>query len=76
MLVEAITFLPERQQTLFLNPTVQLQKDLEDIYKNNQYEVGWPMGARRVYADLARPHTEAVVRKRRLISILRLRGVC
>ena len=45
---EALTFLPERQKQLFLNPIRELEEDYYDIYIRGIYEIGWPEGARRI----------------------------
>jgi len=58
---EALTFLPERQKQLFLNPIRELEEDYYDIYIRGIYEIGWPEGARRIYEHLARPNTGAVL---------------
>ena len=51
----------KRQEQLFLNPVLDLQRDIDEIYTQENYEVGWPMGARRIFEDVARPDTSIVV---------------
>lgn len=53
--------LPTLQQQLFFNPTKNIHQAYNEIYKQNRFSVGWPKGAVRRFAHLARPNTAAIV---------------
>lgn len=53
--------LPQKQELLFRSPHEGIQEDLEIIYHRNQIELGWPHGAQKVFEQLARKNTVAIL---------------
>lgn len=50
-----------RQQDRFISPHLGVQTDFEAVYKYGEIEVGWPEGVTRIFENLARPNSKAIV---------------
>ncbi len=53
--------LKEQQRKLLLHPEIGLEDDFRRIYLNNDYSLGWPLGARRIFEELALNNTNAII---------------
>ena len=53
--------LQAQQENRYWNPAVDLAQDLHEVYDLGQIEVGWPLGAQRLYEMVAREHSAAFV---------------
>jgi adenylosuccinate synthase len=53
--------LQRQQNELYLDPTRGIEEDYKQVYLLGNTNVGWPLGARRLYESIAREYTGAFI---------------
>jgi len=53
--------LRDTQKDLFFNPQLAVETQYDLIYIKNQVILGWPLGAQRLFAELARENTVIII---------------
>ncbi len=54
-------YLRSEQQLRYIAPHAFVEDDIEAVYARDEIEIGWPLGAERIYNDISRDATVAVI---------------